>query len=294
MSSEAKNGGLGRQEEDREPVVRRPLVTVITAVLNGQAHLEDTIKSVANQSYRKIEHVVVDGGSTDSTLDIITAHENSIGLWISESDSGMYDALNKGIRLSQGELLTFLNADDYLNGEHAIETVVKEFENDSSLDWCYCDVRVSFEDRESHIYRIPPYDKEALLSLGWCYVPHPGSFFRRGLFERFGLFDDRYKLVGDYEFFLRIGGQTRVKHLAFSPVTYRHHSNRLTERGSARRKIEHKEVQRSFNYRGRNARLALHALWLMVRFRLLNYDIYTDRLKRVITGVIPGAHRART
>jgi glycosyltransferase involved in cell wall biosynthesis len=279
-------GGLRQKGLYKKSAPGKPLVSVITTVLNGKAHLEDTIRSVAIQSYCNIEHIIVDGGSRDGTLTIISGHEDTVDYWISEHDDGMYEALNKGVRLSRGEILTFLNSDDYLNGDRAIETVVNELENSRDTDWCYCDVRVSNEEKESHIYRIPQYNWKALLALDWCYIPHPGSFFRREIFDRFGLFDERYGLVGDYEFFLRIGKTTTAKHLTFSPVTYRQHSDQLTERGAVQRRIEHRKVQGKFGSSRRMGLRIFRAFLLMTRFRLLNQATYRDKFVRRMAHLV--------
>ncbi|MDH5645697.1 MAG: glycosyltransferase, partial [Candidatus Heimdallarchaeota archaeon] len=90
----------------------KPLVTIITAVLNGVDTLERTILSVISQSYTNIEYIIIDGGSTDGTIDIIRKYEHAIDCWVSESDTGIYDAWNKGVRLSNGEWIAFLGADD--------------------------------------------------------------------------------------------------------------------------------------------------------------------------------------
>jgi len=91
-----------------------PLITIITVVYNGEKYLEETIKSVINQTYPNVEYIIIDGGSTDGTLDIIKKYEDYIDYWVSEKDKGIYDAMNKGILVSNGKYLLFLNADDFL------------------------------------------------------------------------------------------------------------------------------------------------------------------------------------
>lgn len=286
LAANKRQGGLRTQERFKKPMPGQPLVTVVTATLNGQAYLSETIKSVANQTYPNVEHVIIDGGSHDGTLSIIAEHEDKIDYWISEPDHGMYEALNKGIRLSKGRILTFLNADDYFDNDRVIERVVNEFERSADTDWVYCDVRILHQDTKSYVYKIPPYEWESLLSMGWCYIPHPGSFFRRELFDRLGLFDERYRLVGDYEFFLRIGDKSKGQHLAGPAVVYRHHAERLTECGSKERKIEHRAVQQKFATSGKNSFLRLRAFMLTSRFRLLNLNIYLALLFRWLKSSI--------
>jgi len=102
----------------------KPLLTVVTVVFNGQKHVEQTIQSVINQSYDNVEYIVIDGGSTDGTLDIIKKYEHAIDYWVSEPDKGIYDAMNKGIKLASGKYASFLNADDYYL-ENSLEVFAK-------------------------------------------------------------------------------------------------------------------------------------------------------------------------
>ena len=106
-------GGLRTQCYFKNSLENKPLVTIITVVFNGEAYLEETIQSVINQTYDNVEYIIIDGGSTDGTLDIIKKYENQIDYWISEKDHGIYDAFNKGISLAQGTLVGIQNADDY-------------------------------------------------------------------------------------------------------------------------------------------------------------------------------------
>ena len=102
---------------------RAPLITVITAVLNGENTLERTIQSVIGQDYKNIEYIIIDGGSTDGTLDIIKKYEHAIDYWISETDEGIYGAMNKGIQASSGEWIYFLGSDDYLVADNVLDTI---------------------------------------------------------------------------------------------------------------------------------------------------------------------------
>ena len=122
-------GGLRTQGYFKTSLEGKPLITVVTVVFNGEQFLEETILSVMNQTYENIEYIIIDGGSTDGTLNIIKKYENSIDYWVSEYDRGIYDAMNKGIALSQGDFIGFLNADDLYNLE-----VIEELSNALSLN----------------------------------------------------------------------------------------------------------------------------------------------------------------
>ena len=122
----ALTGGLRAQGSKREKFANLPIVSIVTVVMNGIEHIEKTILSVLNQGYANIEYIIVDGGSTDGTLDVIRKYEEYLEYWISESDSGIYDAMNKGIALCSGELVGLLNADDSYE-PNAINAVVDSY-----------------------------------------------------------------------------------------------------------------------------------------------------------------------
>lgn len=107
-------------------MIETPLVSIITVVFNGDKHLAQTIQSVIKQTYKNIEYIVVDGGSTDRTLEIIKEHKNHINYWVSEPDNGLYDAMNKGIKIASGELIGIINSDDWFE-HNAIELVVNTY-----------------------------------------------------------------------------------------------------------------------------------------------------------------------
>jgi len=111
-------------------------ISIITAVYNGEQTIEECINSIINQTYKDIEHIIIDGGSTDGTLDVIKKYKDNISKVISEPDKGIYDAMNKGIALSTGGIIGFLNADDVYADEHVIENVVKAI-SENNVDSCY-------------------------------------------------------------------------------------------------------------------------------------------------------------
>src|SRR3990172_7180600 len=111
-------GGLRTKGIYRKSQEERPLISVITVVYNGAKYIEQTIQSVINQTYDNIEYIIVDGASTDNTLKIINKYEDRIDYWISEADSGLWNAMNKGVRLATGDILNFLNSDDFYITKH--------------------------------------------------------------------------------------------------------------------------------------------------------------------------------
>ena len=132
------DGGLRTKGYYKKASEEQPLVTVITVVFNAQCHLEETILSVVNQSYQNLEYIIIDGGSTDGTLDIIRKFEHVIDYWVSEKDKGIYDGMNKGISLSSGPWLNFMNSGDRFNGDKIIEKIFSKKQN-TEFDFIYSD-----------------------------------------------------------------------------------------------------------------------------------------------------------
>jgi glycosyltransferase involved in cell wall biosynthesis len=181
----------------------KPLITVITAVLNGAAHLEQCIRSVAGQTYPLVEFIVIDGGSTDGSLDIMRKHEQSIAYWISEPDLGIYDALNKGLRVATGDWICVIGSDDYLVGDTVLETFAARLaECDPEIKLAYGSV--AMQDGEDTLCLVGPPWAQAKRALRECTaVPYTGLMHRRSWFERYGLYDPSFRIAGDYEMLLR-------------------------------------------------------------------------------------------
>lgn len=184
-------------------------LSIITAVLNAEETIKDTIESIASQSYTDVEHIVVDGASTDRTLEIIHRYQDHI-TWHSEPDHGIYDAMNKGVALATGDVIGFLNADDVYADGAVLERVAKEFAN-SDVDACYGDL-VFVDPR--NIKKIVRYYSckhfsPAKIAGGWM-PAHPSLFFRKSVYEKYGPFKEDYKIAGDYEFVARVFGKYQI------------------------------------------------------------------------------------
>lgn len=185
-------------------------VTLITATYNSQKYLEDCIVSVINQRYKDIEHIIIDGKSKDNTLAIIKKYESNIAGWISETDRGMYDAINKGMEMATGDIIGILNSDDMLDAEDVIECIVKAFE-EKQVDSIYGDLEYVDPTDTNKIYRIwkgKEY-KRSLFNFGWM-PAHPTFYFRTGLFKKYGGYENHYFSAADYEFMARYLYKYRV------------------------------------------------------------------------------------
>jgi glycosyltransferase involved in cell wall biosynthesis len=199
-------GGL-RKQGKLPPGTRSSevLVTVITAVRNGETVLERTMLSVFKQTYGNIEYIVIDGASTDGTLDVIRRYDDKIAYWVSEPDKGISDAFNKGIRAAQGDYIALLNADDWLS-EDQIERGVQALRS-SSAEYVFGDLLL--HDAGGRVlYRIkgdPDYTR--IIRSKMPEVNHPTVLARKSIYNRAGLFDLGYRYAMDYEWVLRVHAQ---------------------------------------------------------------------------------------
>lgn len=205
------NSGGYRTNQKIAPVVsREPLVSVITAVFNGNDCIAKCIESVLNQDYPYVEHIIVDGGSKDGTVETIRLYENRLALWISEPDSGVYDAWNKGLQLARGEWIAFLGADDsYLPG--AISTYMKLARENPNAEFLSSRARLDHITGYAPTFGGPwewPRFSRAMSTI------HVGTMHNRKLFDRYGDFDTKYRIAGDYEYLLRARNTLRT---AFTP-----------------------------------------------------------------------------
>lgn len=142
-----KCGGLRRHGLSKQHQVDKPLVSVITVVFNGVATLECTILSVQQQTYDNIEHIIIDGGSTDGTMDILLKYDGFLDYWVSEKDAGIYDAMNKGIALASGTYVGLLNSDDFFSSSDAVRHIVEALQANHT-DAIYSCLNI-VEDRKS-------------------------------------------------------------------------------------------------------------------------------------------------
>lgn len=187
-------------------------ITVVTISYNAEKTIEQTIRSVISQKYDNVEYIIIDGGSTDQTVDIIRKNEKYVSYWISESDKGVYDAMNKGLSHSSGDVITFLNSDDYYL-EDALKYVAQYFEK-NNLDILCCEVMVE-QDRKLHSHSNPWESFPEKLREGYMMYSHQGIFAKRECFTKWGNFNTSYRIVADYDWLLRLYNQN-VK-LAYSP-----------------------------------------------------------------------------
>lgn len=179
----------------------RPLVSIITVTLNSEEHLETAVQSVLSQTYPNIEYIIVDGGSADGTLDIIKKYGNHVTKWVSEPDQGIYDAMNKGIKMASGELIGILNSDDWYEKE-TVQTVVDVSLQNPDYGLFHGDLLFWSEDLNP-LYTLKP---DLSFKEIWNKMPvnHPTCFIRKEVYEKMGNFTLQYKIANDYDLILRL------------------------------------------------------------------------------------------
>jgi glycosyltransferase involved in cell wall biosynthesis len=199
-----------------------PLVSIITPTLNRADFLTQTRLSVARQTYTNVEHIVVDGGSTDGTLDLLRSWKSHHNLrWVSDPDGGMYEAINRGLRMARGEVVAYLNSDD-LYFPWTVDTIVRGFQGDARADFVYGDVVLWDTDRgQTMLHWQMPFNLDFVRRSG--VLVQPAVFWRRRVLESDGLFDETLRFVADCEYWMRMGaGHRFVKVDEFLAVERNH------------------------------------------------------------------------
>ena len=295
------------------PKADRPLVSIVTPTLNGARFLEATLRSVRAQGYPRIEHIVIDGGSTDGSLDILRREgERGTIRWISEPDDGMYDAVNKGMALAEGEIFAYLASDDaYL--PWAIESVVRVFESRPAVDVVFGDgTKLEEGSGVQRLRLFPPFDGASLAR--YESLMQPAVFWRRRLFDRIGGFDTRMRYVADLDYWLRAGTATaKFAHLREVVAIERIHPGRLSSAQAASMAAEDREMRANHASADGGATDRVHAVarevrwqrWLFFCFlvaswirplpgpwhRFLNEGDVTVRWRRVLSGSRPHKYK---
>lgn len=186
-------------------------LSLITPSYNSAATIARTIDSVLAQSYSDLEYIIIDGASTDNTRDIVLNYQDKLNIkFISEPDNGIYDAMNKGVKLATGEIVGILNSDDLFYDDKVLLTIANAF-SDAKIEVVYGDLKYFSSDASitNRYWRAGEY-QESKLNNGWT-IPHPALFVRKSVYNSAGLYNTNFKIAGDYEFILRILKKYRFK-----------------------------------------------------------------------------------
>lgn len=185
-----------RDDRSKTSKPGEPLVSIITVVYNGAKTIEQTIVSVLNQSYKNIEYIIIDGRSSDGTTDIIKKYEKKIDLWLCESDEGIYDAMNKGIELSKGDLIGIINANDWYE-QDIISHIVDKYKESDHRTVIYGLIR-NFKNGEFYSIK-----GNTINTLRHDMIQHPTCFIPKGIYKKYGIYNSKYKYSADYDLILR-------------------------------------------------------------------------------------------
>ena len=248
-----------------------PLVSIITPSYNQAAYIEQTIRSIHEQDYPHIEHIVIDGGSTDGTVDILRRYEGKL-TWVSEKDRGQTDAINKGFRRATGEIMAWLNSDD-LYAPGAVRTMVDHFQQHPADAFVYGDVIALDEQGNTYGVRTHVHQgDQAELVNGVNFIVQPAAFWRRTVWETVGELDESLHYMMDYEYWMRVAGHFPLRYIPVPIAKERMYPAAKTFSGAVTRMEEMEAVAKRhggsgipYNYRAEAA--ANYALRAFKRLR---------------------------
>jgi glycosyltransferase involved in cell wall biosynthesis len=195
--------------------VLQPKISIITAVYNNAATIASSLESTILQRHPHVELIVIDGGSTDGTLEAVAPYRDRISVFVSEPDRGIYDALNKGLQLATGDVVGFLHSDDVFADDESLSRVAEAM-RDGSVDACYGDLNYVRKDGSGQIVRSWKSGSHSVAKVrrGWM-PPHPTLYVRRPIYSGLGGFDISYRISADYDWMLRFMGNAR--NMAYIP-----------------------------------------------------------------------------
>lgn len=192
------------------------MISIITATFNSAKTLKDTIQSVLRQTNKDFEYLIIDGGSTDETIDIVKSYESEFSgrlKWVSEKDQGIYDAMNKGIKMASGDVVGILNSDDYFTSDDILQTVDNAFKS-HEIDAIYGDIHFI---RDGNPQKYVRYYSSRMFRPFWLrfgFMPaHPSFYCKREIFDKAGLYSLDYKIGADYEMMVRLFKRHKIKSL---------------------------------------------------------------------------------
>jgi glycosyltransferase involved in cell wall biosynthesis len=233
-------------------------ISIITVVYNNKETIQDAIDSILNQTYKNIEHVIIDGASTDGTVEIIKSYGDKITTFVTEADEGLYDAMNKGIALATGDLVGILNSDDFYIDDNVIEKVVKVFQ-EKEVDSMFADL--IFVSPNNLQKTIRYYDSSKFnpskFAYGWM-PAHPTFFVKRKIYEKYGVFKTDYKIAADYELLVRFLEKYKISYYYLPLPIIKMRIGGVSTSGIKSNYILNKEIIRACKENG------IHTNWVKV------------------------------
>jgi len=228
-------------------------ISIITVSYNSENFIESCINSLLSQTYKNIEYIIIDGSSKDNTLNIIKKYSDQVSVIVSEPDQGIYDAMNKGIKIAKGDIIGFLHSDDLYANNEILSKVQKIFNMDKTLEACYADLIYVKRFDISKVVRYFKSDRfiEGFFQKGWC-PPHPTFFVRRSVYNLYGIFDLNYQFASDIDLMMRFLEihKINVKHVPEVWVKMR--IGGASNKNLKNIWLQNREILKSFNKNGLN------------------------------------------
>ncbi|HXD91613.1 MAG TPA: glycosyltransferase family 2 protein [Bacteroidia bacterium] len=259
---------------------KTPLVSIITIIYNGENYIEDCIKSIINQSYKNIQYIIIDGGSTDRSLEIINQYSSNIDILVSEKDNGISDAFNKGIKNAEGEIIGLLNSDDKYS-EFAVQAVVDSYLNNAELEGIYYGDILYFDDDNS-------FELIADANKLWKYMSifHPATFVTKGIYNKFGGYSEEFNFAMDCEFIHRC----LYNHVPFIHINQTLAHFRLEGTSSRNYIKSHKEFYKSVKKYNYTISAEFFLYWNIAKKVILNtqFGRYMNKRRHLLSWILSG------
>ena len=238
-------------------------VSIITVVYNNVESIGGAIQSVLSQDYDNVEYIVIDGGSTDGTIEIIKEYLDKISVFISEPDKGIYDALNKGILLASGDVVAILHSDDKFCNTHVCSDMIKHMDK-TRAELCFSDMVIvdNFSGKILRYYMASNF-KRWMFRIGWM-PPHPTCFINKSLFDEFGMYSKDYKIAGDFDLLVRFFYGRKIRWSYLDQITIKMSGDGVSNSGWRSKWIIFNEI---------NLSLRSNGIWSLSIFQLIRYII---------------------
>ena len=235
-------------------------ISIITVCLNSSKTIKRNLESVKNQSFKNLEHIIIDGGSTDGTHEIIHKYKSSIHKILIEKDKGIYDAMNKGLKRAQGEIICFLNSDDFYSSKNIIKEVVSMMIR-MKIDALYGDVAYFRKNNKNKIIRRFSSSLFKPERMKYGIMPaHPALFLKNNIIKQSGLFKIYYKISGDFEYILRIFTHNNIRYFYLAKIIVYMQIGGISTRGIRSYLLSNKEILRACKENGLNTNIFLICL----------------------------------
>jgi len=262
----------------------KPLVSIVTPVLNGNTYFEQTILSVLGQTYDNIEYIIIDGSSTDGSLETIKKYADKIEYWLSEADSTMYDAVNKGLKVASGDILAYLCSDD-LYYPDTVQIVVDHFQKYPNAELVYgnCDF-IGPKGEIIYKYRFPRYRWQQYICFSCSSLAEPATFWRSSIHKKIGYFDTSFRYAADFDFYAKAGKYCCFSRIKKTIARYRMHASAITAKFREKIKQETDIVRQKYVRINKLYQFILR-IWLHLKIKSLNLPVMLKKAYFRIKGI---------